>query len=315
MRGCGAGKEKAGAGVAGRLRERLRSGPPLLLDGATGTELERRGAYTGLPLWGTHALLDRPELVAEIHADYAAAGAEILTANTFRTQRRALDHGGIGRRAAELTARAVHLAREGARRAGRGDTVLIAGSDPTLEDCYQPDRVPEDAALEREHAEHQRNLAEAGADLLLIETINSIREAVAALRVARGLPAVVSFICDGHARLLSGEPLRDALAAVAGLGPLAVCVNCLPPSAVPPCLPVLRGSGLPFGVYANLGAPADDTGFARTEDCTPEQLAGLAAEWCAAGARIAGGCCGTTPAHVRAIAERLAGGLSAQRVP
>ena len=136
---------------------------------------------------------------------------------------------------------------------------------------------------------------EAGADAILVETMNTIREATAAVRAARecGAPVLASFVCRDGARLLSGEPLDEAVDAVAGLGPLAVGVNCLPPGAVPPCLGALQCSGLPFLVYANLIGPG--------EERSPQQYARCAAEWIRAGARIVGGCCGTRPDHIRAL--------------
>jgi hypothetical protein len=96
------------------LETRLRAGAPLVLDGATGTELERRGVATRLPLWSAGALDSDPELVRQIHADYVASGVDAVTANTFRTQRRTLAHAGIAERAEELTRRAVALARSAA---------------------------------------------------------------------------------------------------------------------------------------------------------------------------------------------------------
>jgi S-methylmethionine-dependent homocysteine/selenocysteine methylase len=285
--------------------ERLAQGPVLLIDGATGTELERRGAPTRLPLWSARALVAAPELVERIHRDYAEAGAEVLTADTFRTQERALARDGLGPRAAELTRLAVALARRAA--AAAPQVAWVAGSMPPLEDCYRPDLVPDAASLAREHALHARNLADAGVDLLLLETMNTAREAVAAVRAAgaTGLPVWVSFVCDGGARLLSGEPLAEALAAVAPFAPALVGVNCAPPDAVAAALPSLARSGLPFGVYANLGAPDDAGGFARSRDCAPEQFAAHALGWVAAGASAVGGCCGTRPEHVRAIARAL----------
>ncbi len=292
------------------LRERLEAGPPLLLDGATGTELERRGIYTGLPLWSSHALLDAPRDVALIHSHYAGAGAEILTANTFRTQRRTLDRAGgeradLALRDRELSELAVNLAREGAGTARH--RILVAGSAPTLEDCYRPDRVPDSQSLRREHGRHADNLAHAGVDLILVETMNTVREAVAAAEAARatGLPLLVSFVSWQAAELLSGEPLAEAARAVLPYEPLAVLVNCLPPSAVAQCLAVLSEQDLPFGVYANLGEPEDGKGFERSENCSPDEFARHAASWLRAGARLVGGCCGTTPAHIRAIARRL----------
>lgn len=284
------------------LAERLSDERPLLLDGALGTELERRGARCDLPLWSARALLEDAELVRAIHADYVAAGAELLTANTFRTQRRTLARGGLEGRAGELTLRAVELAREAAASAAHPSFVL--GSAATLEDCYRPELVPDAATLTSEHAEHARHLAAARVDGILIETLNTVREARAAVRaaVATGLPVLASFVCDDRAHLLSGEPLAEALQCARREGATVLLVNCIPPSAIAACLPALRTSGLPFGVYANLGEP---TGGGRSEDLTPEAFAAAAIGWLAAGARIAGGCCGTTPAHVRAIASQL----------
>ena len=286
------------------LESRLRAAP-CVLDGATGTELERRGYPTGLPLWSAAALWDHPGVVSEIHADYARAGVDFLTANTFRTQRRTLARAGRGADAARLTRLAVTLAVEGANAVPTPPAVL--GSAPTLEDCYRPQDVPADAALRQEHGEHAEHLARAGADAILVETMNTVREAVAAAQAARavGLPFFVSFVCWDGPRLLSGETLEAAIAAVAPLQPTAVAVNCLPAANVAACLPALAASGLLFGVYANLGTPDAETGFNRNEASTPSDFARHATQWIAAGARLVGGCCGTTPAHLRAVVEQL----------
>ncbi len=283
-------------GDASQIRPRTR-----VLDGATGTELERRGVLCELPLWSAHALLAAPERVRAIHSDYARAGADALTANTFRTQAHALARAGLASRAEELTALAVRLARDGAQEAGASDT-LVVGSAPPLEDCYRPALVPDDATLAREHAAHARNLVRAGVDAVLIETMNCAREAEAALRATReaGSNALVSFVCGADARLLSGEPLDEAVERIAPLGPLAVGVNCAPWSTLAACLPVLRASQRPFFAYANLGAPlARGT---HTHELAPRAFAAKAALWSEAGAGWLGGCCGTTPAHIAAIA-------------
>lgn len=288
------------------LDARLASGPPLLMDGATGTELERRGLDTHLPLWSARALIDAPKQVAAIHTNYVAAGAELLTANTFRTQRRSLARAGIGERCEELTELAVSLAREAAN--SSPNRIWVAGSAPTLEDCYQPDRVPDRESCAREHREHAAALQRAGVDCILIETMNSVREASAASEAAAqtGLPFFASFISWSDAKLLSGEDLREAIEAVARFEPLAVLVNCLPPSAVASCLPELRRASFPFGVYANLGGPlAGSEGKLREEDCTPSEFAAHAKSWIASGARMIGGCCGTTPDHIDAMASIL----------
>src|SRR5512146_2033834 len=99
--------------------KQLATGNALLLDGATGTELQRRGVDTSLPLWSARALLEAPEVLRAIHADYIAAGADILTTNTFRTHRRTLTRAGLGERTHELTQLAVKIAREAAQQADR----------------------------------------------------------------------------------------------------------------------------------------------------------------------------------------------------
>lgn len=267
----------------------------LVLDGATGTELERRGAPCDLPLWSSGGLLHTPELVGEIHAAYAHAGCDLLTAASFRTQRRVLARCGLGERSEELTRLAVRLARE-----SHGGPVL--GSAPPLEDCYRPDRVPENAALEREHREHAEQLARAGADAILVETHNTAREARAAALAAQavGLPVLVSFACDPRGQLLSGEPLEAGIDAVLAAQPLAVGVNCLPISALESCLPIFQACGLPFLLSPNLGAPSE-----RVALLEPDRFAALAKTWREAGAAIVGGCCGTTPEHLAAVVSLL----------
>jgi S-methylmethionine-dependent homocysteine/selenocysteine methylase len=276
---------------------------PLLLDSAMGTELQRRGADTRLPLWSARALLDAPELVSAIHREEVVAGADVLTANTFRTHRRTLAKGGLGERSRELTALAARLAREPAGESGR--TVLVAGSLSPLEDCYRPDLVPDDESLEREHREQAESLAAAGVDLILLETHNTVRELASAARAAKatGLPFVASMVTNGTGRLLSGEPIEDAVRVLEPLEPNALSINCVPAARLGSDLAHLAvaAPGVPLGAYGNLGLPADDVGWRFTEEVSPEAYAEHARGWLGAGARLLGGCCGTTRAHTAAI--------------
>ena len=294
-------------------------GGVLLLDGATGTELERAGLQTGLPLWSTHALLEAPEAVYRIHRAYAEAGAEILTANTFRTQHRTLSRAGLGAEDARLTRLAVELAHLAANRAapvaplaaaGRDPRPFVAGSLPPLEDCYRPDLVPPADALAREHGRQADLLGEAGADLILVETINCLAEARAAARAAAatGLPFAVSFVAFTGAALLSGEPLARAAAEVVDLGACAVGVNCLPIGNLAACRSALRGLPVPLLASPNLGQPEPRTGFARDETADPRAFPQALADWLAEPAAIVGGCCGTTPAQIAALAAFVDGG-------
>jgi len=290
-----------------RFLERLRSGAPLLLDGAMGTELQRRDANTTLPLWSARTLIDDPELVWTIHGDEVAAGAEIVTANTFRTHARTLARAGLEARAGELSALAVRLAHQAASAPGR--EIFVAGSLSPLEDCYRPDLVPKPEAVEREHAAQARFLAEAGVDLILAETHNSIREAAAATRAAKatGMPVIVSLVTDGAGQLLSGESLEAAAAALMPLAPDAIGINCVPAARLAQDLERLAAAapGMPLIAYGNLGLASDDSGWSFTEELAPEHYTAEAARWIAVGARIVGGCCGTTAEHTRALRRLL----------
>ena len=295
----------------------LTSGRVLLLDGATGTELQRRGVDTGLPLWSARALLEAPDVLRAIHADYIAAGVDIITTNTFRTQRRTLTRAGLGERSRELTQLAVKIARSAAQQADR--EIFVAGSISPLEDCYAPQQVPPDDELQIEHAEMAHDLAAAGCDVLLVETMNTIREAVSATHCARetGLPVCVSFVVGPGGRppdqlspaqdfepllLLSGETIAEAVQAVQPLQPAAILINCVPLAYIDRALDEFRAaySGS-IGLYANVGHADDQIGWTLTDDVQPAAYAQHAQRWLAQGAVIIGGCCGTTPDHIAAL--------------
>ena len=268
-----------------------------------GTELARRGARTTLPLWSAWALVEAPETVLAIHRDEVAAGADVLTANTFRTRRRSLARGGMGQRSAELTEAAVALARQAAGQASR--EVFVAGSLSPLEDCYRPDLAPEESVLLIEHLEQAHALANAGVDLILVETHNSVRELSAALRAASetGLPVVASLVTDGQGKLLSGEHVDEAAREIAHAGPDVVAINCVPAALLSGDLARIAQAlpGRPLGAWANLGPPEDTAQTRFAAEVSPERYAAFAGEWIGLGAVLIGGCCGTTAAHTAAL--------------
>jgi methionine synthase I (cobalamin-dependent) len=207
-------------------------------------------------------------------------------------------------------AKAVALARDAV--AGSGRSLWVAGSLSPLEDCYRPDLVPPDDALAREHREMAEALAFAGCDLILVETMNAVRELVAATRaaLATGLPVVASMVTDGKGRLLSGEPIEEAARALLTLVPCpdAVGINCVPARAIGADLARLRAAapGMPLAVYANTGRALDEAKGLFTDPATPEEYARLAAGWLAGGGvALVGSCCGTTAEHTRALRHLL----------
>lgn len=277
------------------------NGELLVLDGATGTELNRRGVDTDLPLWSANALASDAGLnvLRQIHLDYLNAGADILTTNTFRTNRRTLV--GKGHSARELTRLAVRTAQEAV--AEFGQPARVAGSLAPLEDSYCPDLVPSDDECRAEHSERIEHLVEAGVDLLLIETMNSIREAVIAakLATATGRPTWVSFVCNREGRILSGESVADAAEMLLPLGVQALGVNCGPAHTLAKPLAELRaicGPDFPLIAYGNIGYADEAQGWINTDAESPESYLQYAQTW---PAQIVGGCCGTTPEHIRKL--------------
>jgi S-methylmethionine-dependent homocysteine/selenocysteine methylase len=267
-----------------------------ILDGAIGTELISRGLALDAPDWSARAIAEAPDMLARIHADYAGAGATLHTANTFRTQPRAFGEAWVG-----ALRTAVTIAREAVLPAG---TVL--GSMAPIEDCYRPDLSP-GAAARAEHREVASALADAGCDVLLCETFANGVEAVVAAEEAlsTGLPVWLSLTAGPFAELLSPAELARIAKAAASAGVERVLVNCVAATLIAPYVDAVAALGLPFGVYANAGREDEGLGWATGGPHAAEAYADLAGRWHGAGASVIGGCCGTRPLHIRALAERF----------
>jgi len=279
----------------------------LLLDGAMGTELFRRGVSTRLPIWSAQALIESPQLVRDIHVDYIRSGAEIITTNTFRTTSRALGKKGLSERAKELTFLAVRLAKQ-ARNESADKSVWIAGSVAPLEDCYEPHLIPDSETAYVEHSEFIAWLVQAGVDLILIETMNTIQEAIAAARAAEmhRLPIFISWTCAADGRILNGESIDQGVLSVEPYNPAAFLVNCTPSKDVPSALRRMHNvSRLPIGAYANVGKAEPIFGWEFTHELDPSAYVREAESWIHEGAKIVGGCCGTTPEHIVELKRRF----------
>lgn len=306
-----------------RLRERLERGQTLLLDGGIGSELVRRGVR-----WRGNGLQSDAAAVQALHEEYLAAGADVIRTNTFQLNRRTflnvfrspahqrhIGAPGLETRHAELTERAVAVARAARERAGRPE-VAVAGVMSPLEHCFRPDRAPSYEEALPEHRELAGLLAAAGVDLLLIEAMNTLEEARAALEAARatGRPVWAGFVVGADGNLLSGDSLSHAARLLTRLGAEAVLVSGAPPDDV--TLAVARLATVPelvFGASALVGRFDPPSWkfefypqFSQTEEWPPERYARAALGWVAQGARIVGGDHGTTPAHVAALRAALA---------
>jgi S-methylmethionine-dependent homocysteine/selenocysteine methylase len=300
-------------GPQANIRERLLDGTPLVLDAAMGSDLDRRGLATTLPLWSAVGLLERPDLVRQIHRENLLAGADIITTDTFRTTAHTLRKAGIDpARAAELDMLAVRLAVTARDEAARPEA-WIAGSIAPLDDCYLPTFETSPEVALAEHQAQAGNLAAAGVDLIMVETMPTAAAAEIALRAAveTSRPATVGFVCAmpdrGEAvRLLSGETLKDAVARVSPLAPVAIFVNCAAPPVITAALRELRElTTLPIGAYANVGHVDDERGWSPDRGITGERYTEHVAEWITLGARVVGGCCGTHPEHTAALRRSI----------
>ncbi len=296
------------------IRDRLERGRTVVLDGGVGSELVRRGVR-----WRDHGLRTDTTAVQELHTDYLEAGAHVIRTNTFQLNRRIyqnvfrdaahLHHIGapaLDRRIPTLIPRAVELARAARQQAGR-DNVAIAGVMSPLEHCFRPDLAACDDQAHAEHAEIAHLLAQAGVDLLLLESMNTLAEARVAVAAARatGLPVWVSFVLDAGGNVLSSESLSDASRMAREEGAEAVLVNCAPPSDIAMGLEQLvKHSSVPVGVYPHIGR-FDPPEWLFTDEYPPPRYLELAREWLASGAHIIGGCCGTTPEHIALLASRM----------
>jgi S-methylmethionine-dependent homocysteine/selenocysteine methylase len=268
----------------------------IVLDGATGTELARRGVDTRGQLFSAQALLSDEGIAVlrEVHRDYVRAGAQVITANTFRTNPRA-----AGARWRELTAQAVRMARESG--------AVVAGSIAPITDCYTPYELDSQAAdMATEFILFAHALAEEGCDLLLVETVPDAFQGglAATAAVATGKPVWVSVSVSPSGKLRDGSDLPSFFRSLRKLEHVSgVLINCTPCDGIDAALDAAAASKLPFGAYANMGDIDPATGWPSTPVLSPEEYAARAKRWLDRGATIVGGCCGTTPAHIEALAK------------
>jgi len=284
-----------------------------LLDGGTGRELARIGAPFRQPEWSALALIEGPDFVTRVHEGYVAAGADVITTNSYAVVPFHIGEDRFASDGARLAALAGQLARAVADGAGR--PVAVAGSLPPVYGSYRPDLVDIDRA--------RPVLAVLVAALAPFvshwqaETLSAIAEAelVADLVAPTGKPLWLSFTLEDEAvsdtpRLRSGESVAEAARAAARLGAAALLFNCSQPEVMAAAVTVARAElpeGVQVGVYANAFPPQTADAEANSgldpirADLTPAGYARFAAAWQAAGASIIGGCCGIGPEHIAAI--------------
>jgi 5-methyltetrahydrofolate--homocysteine methyltransferase len=289
-----------------RLTALLAERPWLLADGAIGSNLFELGLTSGdaPELWNS----EHPERVAQLQRAFVEAGADIILTNTFGGTRHRLKLHKAEARVVELNEKAARIARAEADRAGR--VVLVGGSIGPTGEILEPLGPLSVEAAREAFAEQAGALASGGADIIWIETMSSVEEAEAAVAGARitGLPIVVTLSFDTNGRTMMGIAPSD-LAGLQRSHQLAACgSNCgTGPAELVACIVNLAAAADPAAILvakANCGIPQFVDGAIRF-DGTPELMAEYARLSLDSGARIIGGCCGTTPAHLRVMRHAL----------
>ena len=291
----------------------------MLLDGGMGRQLARMGAPFRQPEWSALALLEAPETVRAAHEAFIAAGAEVITTNSYAVVPFHIGDDRFAARGLELADLSGRLARQAAATAPA--PVRVAGSLPPLfgsyrPDLFEPDRAPEIA----------RTLVEGLAphiDLWLVETQSSIREMAAAARSVSGTgkPLWVSYTIEdehpepGTPRLRSGEPVETAVQAALDLGAEAVLFNCSQPEVMGDAIlaadQIIGEAPARIGVYANAFPPQPENATANEglselrADLDPDRYLGWIRRWVGLGASLVGGCCGIGPEHIARIRTAL----------
>ncbi|MFK8111428.1 MAG: homocysteine S-methyltransferase family protein [Rubripirellula sp.] len=270
-----------------------------LLDGPLGTQLNARGVATNLPWWSAAAIDSAASEIETIHREYTAAGSTVHTANTFRTQQRT-----VGDQWERLARRAVQITLQTVDRS----THRVAGSIAPLEDCYRPDLSP-GSSSRREHRELASVLADAGCDILLCETFAAPIEAIVAVEeaVRTGTETWIAFTAGPDGNLMTPQAIRQAAETAVQVGASAVLVNCTPAADTLRFVQAIAeaGLGVPIGAYANSGKADDLVGWQADNATSTGAYLSYAKSWIKAGATIVGGCCGTGPAHIAALADGL----------
>lgn len=309
---------------SGSAWDDLVAGGPAAIDGGLASELEARGHNLAGDLWSARLLRDDPGAVRAVHQTYFEAGATVGISASYQASRSGFDRQGLGAAEADrLLAKSVHLVRQARTRAvasGVTRPMLVAASvgpyGATLHDGseYRGGYDIATADLVAFHAERLRVLLAAQPDLLAIETVPDVIEAVAIIEaltaVGSDLPAWLSFSCADSMTTCAGQPIEQAAALVAAAAPLsAIGINCTSPEHVEGLIVRILAAEpqLPVVVYPNAGRVWDGDASVWLGAGTDLLADPAVRRWFDAGAALVGGCCGLGPAAVSRIADVAAG--------
>lgn len=275
---------------------------PLLLDGAIGSLMQQQGVDAGPPLWSTALTKKDLHTLLDIHSDYIDAGADIITTNTFRTNPAALKRAAAGIEGEEVIKKTVMTAlmAVGAKK------IIIAGSNPPAEDCYQRERTLSPDELYQNHETHIDLLQRSGCDIILCETLSHMDEIniLGEIFKEEDVPFIISLYFDENLKLLSGEPIDKAIETAAGFNPLAVGINCVSPNLFTGIMEEYAAllADINWGFYLNTGSGKQTDKEIRT-GINALEYGRYVNGMLKYKPSFVGSCCGSTPEHTEALRE------------
>tara|TARA_B100000953_G_scaffold251529_1_gene214320 strand:+ start:1027 stop:1905 length:879 start_codon:yes stop_codon:yes gene_type:complete len=282
---------------------------PLIMDGAMGTELMRRGIELPLPLWSSMSNIDQFDQVMNIHKDYIEAGSDILTANTFRTTPRTFIKAGYSQNESEIISeQCCNMAIEAAKHAVKKENTLIAGSVAPLEDCYEPLHFPGKEIAKKEFQLIIDRIIRKGVDILLFETMGNYEEIESVLQVSNhvDIQRWLSIVLKNKNSILDGTELQKVVELANKNKIDMVLINCTPVNIILEALDIFLGYRKgKWGVYPNAGEnmPTKDGEFVSKLD--DESFCKAIQGYITLGASVVGSCCGSTPNTVRKISNMI----------
>ena len=286
--------------------ENINSKSVLVSDGATGTNLQKRGLEKGQPAekW----VLDRSEEIKKLYQDFVNAGSDIILSCTFGASLLRLEQHGLADSFQTTNQSAVNLAKEVI--VDSGSDVMVAGSMGPLGQLMAPLGLLTEKDAFSAYASQAKVLSESGVDVLLVETqfdLNEAHTAVKACQEVSDLPIICSFSFDRGTRTMMGVKPEQFAEDMAELGIAMVGINC--GRSLEENVRVLESislaSSLPIWFKPNAGLPSVDSDGNSVYSITPEEMGQAALDWVKLGAKIVGGCCGSTPDHIKSIAQAV----------
>lgn len=273
-----------------------RVGKPLILDGAMGSLLQQSNAISDSKLWSSSANINCPEKVISLHKEYIDAGVDIITTNTFRTNPYVLISEGIIDINKKITD-AVELAKKSIQ----NKRILLAGSNPPAEDCYQKERTISQNELEWNHKTHIDYLIGAGCDFILNETQSHFDEIkfICQYCSTNIIPFVISLFFKDEPVLLSGEKIEEVIKYVSKFNPLAIGFNCITFRTLEEAVKYLQ-PGMNWGFYLNCGS-GNYTDKEISCSVSPAEYSENAKKYLSLNPSFIGACCGSNPKHIKLL--------------